>query len=248
MTSKTKTEIKAFFETGDKPTEAQFIDFIDSYVDKSGPLGDVEAAISAGSQGFAFSSAGDGKILNAQNARNFMGITVYTTALAAQAFGGQFATTAEATAAAATDKVMSPFLTRYVINDLIVTAGQTTRGLIEIATTAEFNTGTDTERAVTPSLIKTGLGFSKPYTSPEQTITAAGSLTLAHGLGVKPQFIQILLKCQTGEFGYSSGDELFMQYGDNSGSANGIGVSIVPDATNLNIRYGSSAVTFVGIN
>lgn len=33
MTAQSKTTIKSYFETGDKPTAAQFVDFIDSYVD-----------------------------------------------------------------------------------------------------------------------------------------------------------------------------------------------------------------------
>lgn len=33
MTAQTKTVIKTYFETNDKPTQAQFIDFIDSYQD-----------------------------------------------------------------------------------------------------------------------------------------------------------------------------------------------------------------------
>lgn len=61
MTSKTKDQIKVFFETGKQPTEAQFIDFIDSYVDRSGPIGSLEAAASAGTNGIAFVSGKDRK-------------------------------------------------------------------------------------------------------------------------------------------------------------------------------------------
>src|SRR6185369_5017169 len=35
MTAQTKTVIKSYFETGDKPTQAQFADMIDSYVDNN---------------------------------------------------------------------------------------------------------------------------------------------------------------------------------------------------------------------
>lgn len=80
MTNKTKSEIKAFFETGDKPTESQFIDMIDSYVDKSGPIGSLETAASAGSQGFAFVSGQDCEVLGATDALTFLGATVVTTA------------------------------------------------------------------------------------------------------------------------------------------------------------------------
>lgn len=82
MTSKTKDEIKAFFETGDKPTEAQFIDFIDSYVDKSGPIGVIETIASGGTSGFARVSGGTGEVLTDAQTRTALNITVYTTALA----------------------------------------------------------------------------------------------------------------------------------------------------------------------
>jgi hypothetical protein len=105
MTAKTKDQIKAFFETGDAPTEAQFIDFIDSYVDKSGPVGQIETAASGMTTGPAFVSAGNGKIIGAAALRSFAGLTVYTTALAAavaiEAVGSTFTTTAQASAAAA---------------------------------------------------------------------------------------------------------------------------------------------------
>lgn len=85
MTSKTKTEIKAFFETGDTPTQAQFIDAIDSWVDKSGPLGVLETAVSGGTEGVAICSAGDIELKGASETRTFLGLTVYTTALAQSA-------------------------------------------------------------------------------------------------------------------------------------------------------------------
>lgn len=101
MTAKTKAQIKAFFETGDKPTESQFIDFIDSYVDKSGPMGQIETAASAGNTGFAFCSGGRGEVLGLGAARDAMGITVYTTAMVTQLLGSSFLTTAGASAVAA---------------------------------------------------------------------------------------------------------------------------------------------------
>lgn len=87
------------------------------------------------------------------------------------------------------------------------------------------------------------LVFTKSYESSQQTITAAGSLTLAHSLGVKPSLVKFVLQCATGELGYTAGDELNdILPGYNVSST---GVSIVSDATNLNVRYGSSAQVFV---
>ena len=87
--------------------------------------------------------------------------------------------------------------------------------------------------------------FSKEYTSPQQTITAAGSLALAHGLPVKPKLIQLSLVCATGELGYTAGDEVFLSGGMATEATANRGVSIVPDTTNVNVRYGSAATVFV---
>lgn len=87
--------------------------------------------------------------------------------------------------------------------------------------------------------------FTKEFTSTQQTITAAGSLALAHGLAVKPKLVQASLVCITGELGYTAGDEVLLSAGMPSEATANRGISIVPDATNVNIRYGSAATTFV---
>jgi hypothetical protein len=92
---------------------------------------------------------------------------------------------------------------------------------------------------VTPAGLQGAIGFSAVYTSTEQTITAAGTLTLAHGLGRKPIFVQPRLKCLTAEMGYSVGDEVFTAPFSQNTS---FGLSMVTDATNLTIRYGSSGL------
>jgi hypothetical protein len=86
------------------------------------------------------------------------------------------------------------------------------------------------------------------YKSPQQTITASGALTLAHGFtGVDPTDIDasVVLVCQTGEAGYSAGD-IAVAFGfiKIDGGVNN-GAQIIPDATNLNIQYGSAAGTFI---
>ena len=86
---------------------------------------------------------------------------------------------------------------------------------------------------------------SVTYTSPDQVITAGGALTLSHGLAVKPKHVHVILNCITAEDGFSIGDDFILAYGN---QGNNQGVSIVPDATNLNIRYGSAAATFSVIN
>lgn len=86
------------------------------------------------------------------------------------------------------------------------------------------------------------------YTSAGQTITAAGSLTLAHGLGSSPTLVSITLQCTSSELGYSTNDIVFAAASlgsQSTASANDSGASVVPDATNLNVRFGSAANTFI---
>jgi len=88
--------------------------------------------------------------------------------------------------------------------------------------------------------------FTKIFTSSQQTITAAGSLSLSHGLtGVAAidLNVQVMLVCQTGELGYTIGDVAVIASGSNEGAANK-GVSIVPTSTTLDIRYASAGTVF----
>jgi len=91
--------------------------------------------------------------------------------------------------------------------------------------------------------------FSTSYTSPEQTITSAGALTLAHGLGVMPSLIQSRLVCKTAELGYSIGDEVIIASAhDGVSSADNVGMSATLDSTNISIRYGSLVAAFAILN
>ncbi len=85
--------------------------------------------------------------------------------------------------------------------------------------------------------------FTKSYDSGNQTITPAGSLTLAHYLGTTPRFFLTFLKCLTAEIGFSVGDLLYTSL--TVSESTDYGTSIVPDATNLNIRFGSSTYTYI---
>ena len=80
------------------------------------------------------------------------------------------------------------------------------------------------------------------YTSPDQTITAGGSLNLTHGLGVRPFLIQAYLKCITAEAGYAIGDVVPTPINISSTTGSNQGVVIVPDATELFVRYGSGGM------
>lgn len=149
MTAKPKNEIQAFFETGDRPTESQFIDFIDSYVDKAGPIGQVETQASGGAVGLAAFDGGNpntGSIQSYAAARSSMSITVFTTAqvesvisgtsittaaasaIAAQAISSAIATTAQAETGTLAGSLMDPVLTRNAIFANVATTVQATAG------------------------------------------------------------------------------------------------------------------------
>jgi hypothetical protein len=87
------------------------------------------------------------------------------------------------------------------------------------------------------------------YFSGDQTITAAGTLTLPHGLGVRPRRFFAELKSTTAEFGYTIGDIVPIgPSGDDEGT-NNRNHTMTPDATNLNVRFSQAAGgTYIGMN
>jgi hypothetical protein len=105
--------------------------------------------------------------------------------------------------------------------------------------------------ATQPSLVQgaggialSGLRYGSYYESAPQTITASGSLTLAHGLGRRPISIEYILRCVTAEGGYAIGDEAFVTINDRTGQ----GLSLYPDATNIYVKYYLAANTFTIVN
>lgn len=90
---------------------------------------------------------------------------------------------------------------------------------------------------------------TRRFQSAAQTITAAGALTIAHGLGAVPRTVQMLLKNATAELNYAVNDEVMDWIGgrDQVGTGNR-GISVIKNATNLVVRFGSSAATFAVLN
>lgn len=87
------------------------------------------------------------------------------------------------------------------------------------------------------------LPITKVFTSTDQTITAAGTLTIAHGLGVVPKALFADLVCQTGEHGYSAGDVVPYPIGadGNDATASNAGISVRKTSSDLILRFGQSA-------
>lgn len=82
--------------------------------------------------------------------------------------------------------------------------------------------------------------ISRYFESAQQTITASGTLTLAHGLGAVPKIIQAHLVCLTADVGYAVGDrvEVATSIGAYYSSTDGnyaANMTVIPDATNLTV-------------
>jgi len=122
-------------------------------------------------------------------------------------------------------------------------ASSTVAGIIEIATDAEFQTGTDTARAITAANVKNSIGFTEKFLSSAQTITAAGTITVAHGLSQKPLFFGAYIKCTSSEYGWSTGDE--RECFGIEDSANNRGIDMWADATNIYIQVGLGGMTIL---
>lgn len=107
--------------------------------------------------------------------------------------------------------------------------GMTVTGLTNSTTGFQFN------GAALPNQTKSSIA--------DQAITSAAALTLAHGLSALPQRIDAFLVCQTGEAGYTAGQITPTPIG--ALVTTGTGLSVIPDATNLVVRFGSPASAFI---
>lgn len=91
--------------------------------------------------------------------------------------------------------------------------------------------------------------FTKAYESTEQTITAGGLLTLAHGMGVAPKVIELSFICKTADAGYAVGEivrAVTVGGVDQNASARGMGVRA--DATDIKIRFGTVSTPICLLN
>lgn len=135
-----------------------------------------------------------------------------------------------------------------LLDDTSAAAARTTLGL---GTAATLNTGTSsgnipvlgTGGRLAAAQVPVQI-LSTSYESAEQTITQAGSLTLAHGLGARPKLVRYYLKCKTAEHGWAVNDEIDLtsltQATQSSDRA--WGLISWDDATNIYVRYGDNNI------
>ena len=86
------------------------------------------------------------------------------------------------------------------------------------------------------------------FASAEQTITAAGLLTVAHGLGSAPSLVKMYAICKTAEYNWSV-NQVVEVTSFASGATGDYGLSWYADSTYIYIRFGSTATnTLLGHN
>lgn len=106
---------------------------------------------------------------------------------------------------------------------------------------------TPTATDITIALAGSSGVFTASFTSAGQTITASGSLTLAHGLAANPKLVTSILKCTSADNNFSVNDELVMPVLQSAPGA-ACGAVVTYDATNLYIRFGSTGSTYQALD
>ncbi len=82
------------------------------------------------------------------------------------------------------------------------------------------------------------------FESTGQTISNSATLAVAHGLGVEPAIVQLVIECTTADLNYSIGDRLVLSPNINAESTVG-GPSTVIDSTNVTLIFSSQGIRIV---
>jgi len=114
-------------------------------------------------------------------------------------------------------------------------------------TQEDFDTGTSIiEGTISPVKLEGTINaafIARSFTSSDQTISTAGLMQVAHGLGAVPIITQMYLVCLTAEYGYSVGD--VVSVGVNAGNTAGNKYnSLMVDATNVRVRFANEGNCF----
>jgi len=90
-------------------------------------------------------------------------------------------------------------------------------------------------------------GVPVVFTSAEQTITSAGTITVTHGLGVVPDLVETYAICKTAEQGFAVGDLVRVEFTGSSTTVTRAN-SIWADNTSLRVRYSDVTNCFTMAN
>lgn len=90
---------------------------------------------------------------------------------------------------------------------------------------------------------------SQRYTSTGQTISTAGLLTLAHGLGAVPRHVTLWVVCTDagGDAGYAQNDKVMVTVVSSSSAASRFN-SVYVDSTNVYVRFSDQTNAFIVAN
>lgn len=127
----------------------------------------------------------------------------------------------------------------------VPSASTSAQGIIEIAIDAEFQTGTDTARAITAANVKNSLLFSKSYESPQQAISIGSNITLTHSLGAIPKLAIGELVCITTDLGYAVGDRVPFSAVTNGAGSGNLGLQLAYNTTQIIVVVASSAIDLI---
>jgi hypothetical protein len=134
---------------------------------------------------------------------------------------------------------------------LVTVTGTIESGLeitVTKSTEAQAEAGTDDATAMTPLRTANAIAALSPlgaeYASAAQTITSAGALTLAHGLGERPKLVAFTLTCVTDEAGYVTGEVIAVDFNSTSTSDNRVNTAKLT-TSNIVIRFSDQTNCFV---
>lgn len=109
--------------------------------------------------------------------------------------------------------------------------------------------GSGNVTALTAAQMQTILATAR-FESSNIAITQAGGASVAHGLGVRPNWITVILECVDagGDGGFSQGDQIYVYGGLETVTASIRGVIVSADATNITYRFANSSTVFTVLN
>lgn len=79
------------------------------------------------------------------------------------------------------------------------------------------------------------------FTSAAQNIVNNGTFTVSHGLGSRPDIVQVYYKCTTADLGYSVGDELLLDFLMND-TTSSRGTIVIPSSSSVYVRFSLNAL------